>query len=96
MKERKETKPVKYAGGSEKNSNSGRQKMSSRKLNTTSLKVSWSNIQDQIAQFLIATGAIPKGHDVMKIKIKDLGYLPEETLVEVEVITKKEVSVIRY
>jgi hypothetical protein len=69
--------------------------MTSNKLKTVELQISWNNIQDFIASNLysLAKGKINSDDEIVKIKLNYAGgYVPEDKIIPVEVITRKGVS----
>ena len=66
--------------------------MSSKRLSTVSMEVSWSNIQDSIASMLYALGKgkIDPDQEIMSIKLDYAGgYVAQDKVIPVEVILKK-------
>ena len=67
------------------------------KLETHFLKLSWSNIQDQIVALLYATKAIPEDQEGMSIKLDYAGgFVAQDKIIPVEVIVKKGVEVLKF
>jgi len=70
---------------------------SKKKLETTQCKLSWSNIENQIASFLYATKAIKHDHEILSISLGYAGgYVSHDKIIPVEVITTKGVHTIKF
>lgn len=69
--------------------------MNSSKLKTVGLQISWNNIQDFIASNLypLAKGKIDPDDEIVSIKLDYKGgYVSQDKIIPVEVITRKGVS----
>ena len=71
--------------------------MSSKRLETVPLEISWSNIQDQIAALLYAMRKIPEGTEILSIKLNyPGGFVSQDKIIPVEVVIRKGVQVLRF
>ncbi len=80
---------------SESTSKRKKSTMTSPKFEEVELKLSWSNIQDQIASFILATakGKIPENSDISSIKLAYAGgYLSRDKIIPVTILVRKGVS----
>jgi len=93
------TTPVKLGDSSKTVSTIRRQKMSSKKLETVNLQISWSNIEAWIAAGIqsVAKGTIPEDAEIKSIKLDyPGGYVAQDKVISVEVILRKGVEVLRF
>ena len=98
IKRKRISEPIKFGEDSNgKASQSRRPTMLSKKSKTQEVKISWSNIESQIAALLYSTKTVRENQEILSIKMDyPGGYLPGDKQIRVEFIIKEGGTVTKF